>query len=152
VTLSGPIVGELKRLRSRTGPEQATFHVPPTRAGDFAATLLATGAGADHARIVIANVVFEPRHLNAAVGRNDLEAWLADETVIDAGAGEAQALLTAGLSDWVDFWFAPSPGGFLLFADHDEWSTVFAHKKGVVSRASEALRAAGFREVVGFER
>jgi hypothetical protein len=145
-------VGELKRLRARVSPEQATFHVPPARAADFATALCAAGAGADGARIVIANVVFPARHLNAALGRSDPEAVLARETVVDAGAGEAHPLLTAALGDCVDFWFVPSPGGFLLFADHDEYSTVFAHKKSAVSRSTAALTQAGFRHVSDFSR
>jgi hypothetical protein len=152
VTLIGPIVGELKRLGRRAGDAQATFNVPSTRGRDFASALLADGAGAERARLVIDNVVFSPRQLNAALGRPDPESWLAHETVIDAGAGGAPTLLAAAVSDGVDGWFVPFPGGFLLFVHHDEYSTVFAHKQGAVSRITTALVQAGFREVVGDER
>ena len=150
--LSGPVTGELKRLRARAGAIQTTFRVPPNRAVEFAAALLSDGAGADAARLVIADVVFPPRHLNATLARHDPEASLAHEMVIDAGPGEGTLLLSSALSDSVDFWFDAKPGGFLLFADHDEYSTVFAHRQGAVSRAGERLRAARFDEVPGYER
>ncbi len=152
MTLIGPTTGELKRLRRRTGDKQATFAVPSLRAAEFAAALLGGGAGEQGARLTIENVVFPPRHLRAALGHENVEEGFSCETTIVAGSGETRALLTAALSDWTDFWFEPSPGGFLLYGDHDEYSTVFAHKQGAVSRAGEALLAAGFREVVGYER
>ena len=145
MTLTGPVVGELKRLGRRAGDKQATFHVPSTRAADFVAALLGQGAGKQGARVTIENVVFPPWHLRTALGHEDVSAGLASETTIEAGPGEAPALLTAALSDWTDFWFEPSPGAFLLYGHHDEYSTVYAHKQGAVSRVTTALTQAGFR-------
>ena len=68
------------------------------------------------------------------------------------GPGRPATLLTAALQDWTDFWFVPIPGGFLLYGDHDEYATIFAHRTGPVASAAEALRAAGFDEVDGYER
>src|SRR5687768_2596677 len=118
--------GALAHMRARAGEYQVTFAVPPARAGQFAAALLGAGIGAAGARLVIDAVVFPPKHLQTALNRHDGEAWLDAETVIEAEAGEAAALLIAALQDWTDFWFVPIPGGFLLYGDHDEYSTIFA--------------------------
>ena len=40
----------------------------------------------------------------------------------------------------------------LPYGDHDESSTIFAQRTGPVARAAEALRAAGFAEMDGYER
>ena len=148
----GPMPGALKHMRVRAGECQVTFAVPPARAGQFASALVGTGVGAAGARLVIDAVVFPPKHLQTALGSSDDEAWLDAETIIEAEPDEAAALLTAALQDWTDFWFVPIPGDFLLYGDHDEYATIFAQRKGPVSRAADALRAAGFNEVDGYER
>ena len=148
----GPMPGALTHMRVRAGEHQATFAVPPARAGQFAAALLGATIGAAGARLVVDAVVFPPKQLQTALGGNDDEPWLDAETVIEADAGEAATLLTAALQDWTDFWFVPIPGGFLLYGDHDEYATIFAHRTGPVASAAEALRAAGFDEVDGYER
>lgn len=148
----GAMAGALKHMRVRAGEHQATFAVPPARASQFASALLDAGVGAAGARLVVDSVVFPPKHLQTALSNDDDQAWLDAETVIEAEPGEAAALLTAALQDWTDFWFVPIPGGFLLYGDHDEYSTIFAQHKGPVSRAAEALRAAGFDEVDDYER
>lgn len=152
MTLHAPVAGELKRMRARAGDVQTTFEVPPHRAAAFARACLAGGAGVDEARLVIDAVVFAPHHLHRVLGHADLEGPLEREAVIDAGPGEAAGLLAAALSDWTDFWFAPKPGAFLLYGDHDEYSTLFAHRQGASSAVTEALRAAGFRQVAGYVR
>jgi hypothetical protein len=150
VTVSGPTPGELKRLRARAGGAQATFAVPEARAADFAAVLVHDGVGDRGARVTIENVAMPPSHLGALLGRPD--AGFVRETTIDAAAGEARGLLSAMLAEWIDFWFVPSPGGFLLYADHDEYATVFAPKPGAVSRVAQGLTAAGFETAADFTR
>jgi hypothetical protein len=144
--------GALTHMRARAGEHQVTFVVPPARAGQFAAALLAAGIGAVGARLVVDAVVFPPKHLQTALSHHDDEAWLDTETVIEAEAGEAASLLSAALQDWTDFWFVPIPGGFLLYGDHEEYATIFSQRKQPVSRVADALRAAGFEEVDGYER
>ena len=148
----GPMPGALQHMRVRAGEHQMTFAVPPARASQFAAALLDAGVGAAGARLVVDAVVFPPKHLQTALGNGDAEAWLDAETVIEAGPGEADALLIAALQDWTDFWFVPIPGGFLLYGDHDEHSTIFAHQRDPITRAADALRAARFDEVDDYDR
>jgi hypothetical protein len=141
----GPMPGALTHMRVRAGEHQVTFAVPPARASQFADALLGGGAGAAGARLVVDAVVYPPKHLQTALG-HDPEAWLDAETVVEAEAGEADALLIAALQDWTDFWFVPIPGGFLLYGDNHEHATIFAHRADVIARAADALRAAGFSD------
>jgi len=147
----GAMPGALHHMRVRAGEHQATFAVPPARATQFATALLGAGAGAAGARLVVDAVVFPPKHLQTALG-HDPEAWLDAETVVEADAGEAEALLVAALQDWTDFWFVPIPGGFLLYGDNHEDVTIFAHRKDVIARAADAVRAAGLDDIDGYER
>jgi hypothetical protein len=144
--------GALQHMRARAGEHQATFVVPPARAGQFAAALLGAGAGAAGARLVVDAAVFPPMHLQTAVGHHNDEAWLDAETVIEAEPGEAEALLIAALQDWTDCWFVPIPGGFFLYGDNHEHATVFAHRRDVVARTVDAVGAAGFDEVDDYIR
>jgi hypothetical protein len=148
----GAMPGALTHMRARAGEYQATFAVPPARATQFASALLGAGVGAAGARLVVDTVVFPPKHLRTVLGDGDAEAWLDAETVIEAEPGESAALLTAALQDWTDFWYVPIPGGFLLYGDRDEYSTIFAQRRDLVVAAADALRAAGFHEVDDYVR
>jgi hypothetical protein len=144
--------GALTHMRVRAGEYQVTFAVPPARATQFASALLGAGAGAAGARLVVDAAVFPPKHLHTTLGNGDAEAWLDAETVIEAEAGESEALLIAALQDWTDFWFVPIPGGFLLYGDNHEYATIFAHRKDLVAGVADALRGAGFRDVDDYVR
>ena len=49
------------------------------------------------------------------------------------------------MDEWIDFLFVPTPKPFVIYADHDDYITFLAHKKGQLSRVVEALTAAKFR-------
>jgi len=51
------------------------------------------------------------------------------------------------LSEWIDFFFVPTPKRFVIYADHDEYITFLAHRKGQLSVIVEALNGAKFRAV-----
>jgi hypothetical protein len=148
----GAMAGALQHMRVRAGEHQVTFAVPPARATQFASAVLGAGTAAAGARLVVDAVVFPPKHLQTALGNGDTEAWVDAETVIEAGPGEADALLIAALQDWTDFWFVPIPGGFLLYGDNHEYCTLFSHRRDLVVAVANGLRAAGFDEVDGYER
>jgi len=40
---------------------------------------------------------------------------------------ETAALLRAARADWVDFVFIPNPKPFVVYGDHDEFTTILAH-------------------------
>ena len=53
----------------------------------------------------------------------------------------------AVLSEWIDFLLVPMPESFVIYADHDEYTTFFARREEQLSGVVEALTAARFREV-----
>ena len=147
-------VGARKAMRRRLGQYQLTFQTPAKRLPEFAGLILRGDRPVRSAQLLIVQVVFRPLE--------NLEALLADhELPVDLARGpslfaetpdESLALLAAALGDWMDFYFLPSPKRFLLFADHDEYTTLFAHRKAPLSRISGHLAAAGFEEVTGYVR
>ena len=68
------------------------------------------------------------------------------------GPEEVAALLEAALGDSVDFYFTPTPKRHYLFADHDEYATIYGATKGRVARVATALVRAGFSRVERYER
>jgi hypothetical protein len=61
-------------------------------------------------------------------------------------------LLEAALSDWIDFIFVPTPKPFVIYADHDEFTTFYANTKSNLNPVVEALSARGFKRVQDYER
>jgi hypothetical protein len=64
----------------------------------------------------------------------------------------AEALLLAALGDWVDFVLVPVPKPFVIYADHDEYTTFLASTKSNLNRVVQPLAAAGFQKVPDYER
>jgi len=144
--------GESKKLRKKAGGAQMTFAVSRAGAATFAAALLSGDPPCDRAALVIEGVSRTLYHVGPLIARPPLEALPRDTTIAANSREASAALLAAALSDCVDFWFVPTPGGLIVYADNDEYATVFAHRQGAVSKAGERLRAAGLPEVAGYER
>jgi hypothetical protein len=68
------------------------------------------------------------------------------------GQQEVAELLEAGLSDWVNFAFVPKPKAFVIYADHDEYTTFYANTKSSLNGVVQALSEAGFENVPDYER
>jgi hypothetical protein len=103
--------------------------------------------------ITIDEVVFEPKHLVALLGRYSLPHDFGPDCCITAtGEGEVAQVLEAALSDWVDFSFVPTPKPFVVYADHDEYATFYANTKSNLNRVGEVLLRVGFDKVTGYER
>ena len=144
--------GATKKLRNKAGSSQATFVVTRPGASAFAAALLSGAPPCDRAALVVEGTSGALYHVGPSVAHPPLKALPRDTTISASDREGAATLLAAALSDYVDFWFVHKPGGFVVYADNDEYATVFAPRQGSVSRACQRLRAAGFREVVGYER
>jgi hypothetical protein len=61
-------------------------------------------------------------------------------------------LLLAVFSDWVDFIFVPEPKSFGIYADHDEFTTFFAHTRSNLNRVVKPLAEGGFKMIPDYER
>lgn len=75
-----------------------------------------------------------------------------DTTIMAETAAESLSLLTAALGDWVDFLYVPAPKPFVLYADHDEYTTFFASRQSNLHPVTSALTAGGFARVEGYLR
>jgi hypothetical protein len=145
--------GELKRLRRNVAAfEQRTFRTPRDRLPYFVDCLLTSDPPLACASAIVEQVVFTPKHLDALLTSHDLVLTChVGRTIVAADGAESSALLEALLADWLDFFFEPSPAGFVLFADHDEYTTLFAGV-GTLRRRVGALREKGFVEVSNYMR
>jgi hypothetical protein len=72
--------------------------------------------------------------------------------VTAVGAQEMQELLHTAFTDWFDFLFVPTPKPFVIYADHDEYTTFYANTRSNLNRVVEALVAQGFEEVAEYRR
>lgn len=136
--------GATKKLRKKAGGAQMTFSVSRQGASAFSAALLSGDPPCERAALVVEETSAPLYHIGPLIVHPPLESLPRDTTIAATGREAAAALLAAALSDYVDFWFVPEPGGFVVHADDDECATVFAHRQGPVSRAGERLEAAGF--------
>lgn len=143
----------LKRLQHPPGKHQRTFATPLDRLPVFVAALLAGSPPLASGIVTIRSVVFEPKHLEALLRSADLPTEVTSGTAITgSGTAELHALLGAALADWLDFYFVPRPARFVLYADHDEYTTVFGARKGPLSRIAEAMSLAGVTDIAGYSR
>jgi hypothetical protein len=144
--------GSLKRLRSVPWRFQQTFLTPIQNLQPFVSTIVCAREKFQGATLTIDSIVFEPENLNALLTSRSLPPSLQREASIEvAGHQEVEALLQAGLSDSVDFWFIPTPKPFVIYADHDEYTTFFANSKSNLNGVMEPLLTQGF-EKVDYER
>jgi hypothetical protein len=138
--------GSLKRLRRVPWRFQRTFQTPLRNLQPFVATIISAREDIQGGRITIDSVVFEPKNLNTLLASQSFPPSLQSESSIEAaGHQEVAALLEAALGDWVDFWFIPTPKPFVIYADHDEYTTFFANSKSNLNGVLEALLKRGFK-------
>lgn len=96
-------------------------------------------------------IVFAPTDLIAylhTVGIQTDEAQLTRAQLHAESAFEAATLLEHLLGDWIDFAFIPSsPREFVLYADHDEYTTIFTANTDLLTALHTAMKTEGFQEV-----
>jgi len=145
--------GSLKRFRRTPWRFQRTFHTPLKKLQPFVATIVSSREPLQAASVTIDEVVFEPKHLMSLLSRYSLPSQFGRDWCIATNAElEIAELLEAALSDWVDFAFVPSPKPFVIYADHDEYTTFYANTKSNLNGVVQALSGAGFGEVPDYER
>jgi len=147
------IQGSLKRFRRTPWRFQQTFHTPLENLRPFVATIVSALEPLNGGCVTLDQVVFEPKHLIALLNKNSLPAEYGQDWSLTAeGEDETKALLEAALGDWVDFIFVPTPKPFVIYADHDEYSTFYANTKSNLNRVVLALSMNGFEKVPDYTR
>lgn len=140
--------GAVKRFRHPPGTYQQSFRTPLDRLPVFVAALLAGTPPITAGTVTVKSVVFTPEHLARFLAIHNLTQEVAPDSAVTAsGAQEVRELLAATLADCLDFYFLPKPHRFLVYADHDEYTTVFSARRTAVSRIANAMAVAGFADV-----
>ena len=127
------------RMREAPHPFQQTFVTPLNDLPQFVNALLSP-LKIEHAVLHIEQLVFAPKELIwylRGLGIETTEGELNRATLVAETKEEASTLLDCALGQWADFAFLPTPEDFAIYADHDEYTTVFAPNNQVL----DALRA-----------
>lgn len=116
-------------------------------------TIVSAGQPIKAGCLTIEQVVFEPKYLATLLASNSIAAKSHTGLAVAAvDQQEVEALLHAALSDWVDFFFVPTPKPFVMYADHDEYTTFYGNPRSNLNRVAEALSERGFESVRDYER
>jgi hypothetical protein len=138
------VPGSLKRFRKTPWRFQKTFQTPLKDLHRFAAAILSSHDPASTGCVTIDQAVFEPKHFIALLAEHSLPAQYGrDWSVTAKGRQEIAELLEATLSDWIDFIFVPTPKPFVIYADHDEYTTFYANTKSGLNAVVEPLSIGG---------
>ena len=144
--------GAAKRVGRMSWRFQQAFRTPLDRLNLFAAVIVSSHSAMTEASLIVVREVFNPKNLEALLGSGALSDVGRDCCVRASSRQEAELLLRAGLADWLDFLFVPTPRPFIIYADHDEYATFYANSKSHMNKVTEPLLKAGFEQVPGYRR
>ena len=145
--------GSLKRFRSTPWKFQQTFLAPLKELERFVSTIVSADAPIEKGCVTIDQFVFEPKTLKAFLAQHSILDEIGHDVSLEAvGQQEVEALLRSTLADWVDFLFVPTPKPFVIYADHDEFTTFYANTKSNLNRIVHALSDKDFEKVEDYER
>jgi hypothetical protein len=145
--------GALKRFRRTAWKFQQTFETPLKGLEKFVAATISANESWESACLTFEQVVFDPTHIITLFDSYGItpeygRGWSLTAT----GQKEAAELLQAALGDWIDFIFVPAPKPFVIYADHDDFTTFFAMTRSNLNRVANVLTARGFAPVPDYER
>lgn len=143
----------LEQFRNNPWAFQQTFETPLKNLPPFVARIISAGGPLQAGSLVIDLVVFEPRTLIDMLTTYSIPPRYERGLCLRAaGQQEAEELLLVVLSDWIDFLFIPEPNTFAIYADHDEYTTLYAHARSSLDRVAGPLLKDGFKSVAGYVR
>ncbi len=127
---------------------QRTFATPLKELPSFVSGILSLFPPTD-AAVQIELIVFDPVALIEFLKTHGVVASEGElhEVCISASADRAAELLIATLSDWIDFWFLRHTDEFRIFADHDEYTTIYSNNLQTLADIFSSLTNKGFREI-----
>jgi hypothetical protein len=137
------------RLRETPFAFQQTYVTPLSDLSRFVHALL-TPFKLSEAALWIEQIIFTPdeliKYLNSfgiAIDEGEL-----NRAVIHAeDPSETTTLLECVLGQWIDFAFIPSPKNFVIYADHDEYTTVFTANAELLASVHSNMTFQGFKAV-----
>lgn len=132
---------------------QQTFRTPLKNLEPLISSVITAVPRIQAACLTIDKVIFEPKHLIALMTRHQAPLrYVRDITITASGTNESEALLLAALSDWIDFLFVPRPKPFVIYADHDEYTTFYAQTRSNLNSVTCPLARQGVEEIPGYRR
>jgi len=132
---------------------QVTFNTPLQSLDAFVSTILADNRKFEGGSVTIDKIVFEPKNLNSLVAAYSGKIEFSrDWTITVEGLTEVRKLLQATLADWVNFLFVPAPKPFVIYADHDEFTTFYANTRSNLNLVMNGLLEKGFKQVSNYQR
>jgi hypothetical protein len=143
----------LKKLRSTPWKFQRTFLTPMQSLQEFVTAIISANQQINSGCVTIEQAVFEPAHLiNLLTSYSIPPRYEPGVSITATGQKEVEKLLSAIFSDWIDFFFLPEPTTFFIYADHDEYTTLFVHTSANLNRTVKALTDGGFTLISDYER
>jgi len=145
--------GIIKKFKSTPWSCQMTFQTPLKKLEVFVPAILSANDRLKEASVTVDKYAFEPKNLQALMSRHMLSDPLTRDTTLTVeGHDHVSELLRTALSDWLDFAFVPVLKLFVIYADHDEYSTFYANTKSNLERIRSSLLSKGFKEVGNYKR
>jgi hypothetical protein len=116
-------------------------------------TIVSAGEVVQSGSFTVDQFVFEPTDLISLLESHSIRPTYSHGPCLTAETQpEVEELLRTILSEWIDFLFIPQPESFAIFADHDEYSTFYAHSRADLDRLTSALLGQGFKAVTNYQR
>jgi hypothetical protein len=143
---------EIERYRANPGSVQQTFVTPLKDLRRFLATVLMPFPF-ERGFLATDQVVFEPLHLLDLLADHAIlveDPWRF--RLVVEGKDSIAKLLDAVLRDCIDFLFVPVPTAFAIYADHDEYITLFAASETQLVAVTSKIERAGFEVVPRYLR
>jgi hypothetical protein len=134
----------IHHFRANPWPHQKTLETPRKNMASFLSALLAVFP-VDRGVASTDQVVFEPD--------SSLQLLKARKVAIEnywtfcaeaSSTEDVPVLLDAMLNDWIDFVFVPSPESFSIYADHDEFLTLYVPTSSGLDQLVTRLELVGF--------
>jgi len=145
--------GSLNKFGRTPWKFQQTFHTTRSNLPPFVKTIVSAAQPIQVGCVTIDQWVFEPKHLIDLLSSHLIAPRYAHDISLTAsGPEETETLLEAVFSDWIDFIFVPKPKSFVIYADHDEFTTFFAPTRSNLNRVVKPLAGLGFEMVQGYKR
>jgi hypothetical protein len=119
----------------------------------FVETIVSANEKVESGTVIIDEIVFEPENLNTFLNGHPLTKEIQrDYLLTTENKEQVKGLLVAVLSDWIDFLFIPTPIPFVIYADHDEYTTFYTNTKSNLNSIVDRLLEKGFKQIINWQR
>jgi hypothetical protein len=152
IELLTTVPSQIRQFRANVWNFQATLVTPRNAMKRFLAVVLESFPVLEGS-ITTNQVVFEPDHVVELLNPRGIfleNLW--EFTLNATGVEDVTALLDATLNDWIDFTFVPTPASFAIYADHDEYLTLYCPDKGSIETLRLRIENAEFEFVKDYTR